>query len=434
MTPRTMKRLLGTSSALMFLAGPVWAETEDAATDERLGAVERAVQVLSEEQDRLRTALAVPEDGELTSFSGLGPAASKVYGKEVGLSLGGYGEWQGNFKVDDKSRDDKNVLDALRAVLYVGYKFNDWILVNSEFEFEHAGSGGGGSVSTEFLTLDFLFAQEVNVRAGLLLLPMGFINEIHEPVYFFGTSRPEVERQIIPTTWRENGAGIFGSLGDVVHYRMYGVNGFKASGYTSEGFRGGRQKGSEAVAENFAFVARVDVTPVEGFLIGGSVYTGKAGQDERLENGEDVPGTLTTIFEFHAELKRCGATLRALYTQSHIQNAGELNRALDLPEDDGVASGMRGGYAEVAYDILPLFDEDTEMSLEPFYRYEYIDTNYDPASGFTRNKDRRRTYQVVGANFYPHPQVVVKLDYRNIKTHGPGGEADEVQVGFGYVF
>jgi len=180
----------------------------------QLEEMQEEIEILAEEMGRLESIFAVPEDTELESFHGLGPAASKVYKKADGLSIGGYGEVRLRtfHNKDDDNQDD--IFDALRAVLYVGYKFNDNWVVNSEFEFEHGGTGGNGSVSTEFLTVDYLWKEELNARVGLVLLPMGFINEIHEPTFFYGAERPEVERLIIPTTWRENGAGIFGRIAD----------------------------------------------------------------------------------------------------------------------------------------------------------------------------------------------------------------------------
>jgi hypothetical protein len=316
--------------------------------EQRLEELEETVQIVVEELDALRKIFAVPEEGGLESYSGLGPAASKVYQRDRGLSIGGYGEVR--FRGANHGKSD--IFDALRMVLYTGYKFNDWIVLNSELEFEHAGTGGGGSVSTEFLTLDFLFCDCFNARAGLLLLPMGFVNEIHEPVFFFGNERPEVERSIIPTTWRENGAGFYGSVfDDRVRYRVYGVNGFDASGFSSSGFRGGRQKGSEALAEHFAFVGRVDVEPAPGVVMGGSLYYGNSGQNQTVPGGK-VPDAATTIWEVHGELKRYGAHVRGLYSQSFLEDSVELTTVLGLTSP--IARRMNGGYVEFAYDVLPL--------------------------------------------------------------------------------
>lgn len=459
-----MKFLLSTIWAalcvllLMAAAQPAFASAPaaaDGASATRLDELEAKVGILTEEIGRLETIFAVPEELALESLNGLGPAASKVYKKDRGLSIGGYGEVRLRtfHNTEDDDRDDQ--FDALRAVLYVGYKFNDNWIVNSEFEFEHAGSGGGGSVSAEFMTVDYLWQDAVNFRAGLLLMPMGFVNEIHEPNFFFGAERPEVERLILPSTWRENGVGLFGRLADRVEYRVYVVNGFEGSGFSNGGLRGGRQKGSRALANDFAFVARVDVDVAPGLLIGGSVYTGQSGQEQDVTSSLDgvtrsLPDARTTIYELHAQYRARGLSLRALWTEAFVDEAGRLSRALDKgfddDDDDGVrtfsaansgnsiAHHMRGWYAEAAYDILPSLVEGTRMSLEPYFRYERYDTQRDVSDLlYTRDKSKDVDLYVVGLQFKPIPEVVVKLDYRHFDPAN-GDRADEVQALVGYVF
>ena len=230
--------------------------------------LEEKVDVLAEEMGRLEAIFTVPEELADTSYYGLGPSASKVYKRDRGLSIGGYGELRLRHFTNKKGDNQNDVFDALRAVLYVGYKFNDNWVMNSEIEFEHAGTGGGGSVSTEFLTIDYLHRDELNLRVGLVLVPMGFINEMHEPTVFFGAERPEVERLILPSTWRENGAGVFGTIADRFHYRMYAINGMDGKDFSSSGLRGGRQKGSRAISNDFAFVARIDADVADGLVVG----------------------------------------------------------------------------------------------------------------------------------------------------------------------
>lgn len=183
--------------------------------DSNVKTLERKTDVLSQEVEKLRTNLAIPEEAKYKSAYGLGPAASKVYGVNKGLSIGGYGEASYQANVGDKGNNKDNA-DLERIVLYAGYKFSDHILFNSEIEFEHASTGEGaeekGEVSVEMAALDFFIDPMANIRAGLVLMPMGFINPIHEPPFYFGNSRPEVERRIIPSTWREVGVGLFGQL------------------------------------------------------------------------------------------------------------------------------------------------------------------------------------------------------------------------------
>jgi hypothetical protein len=178
----------------------------------------RQLQILTQELERQQLGAAYGAADE--SVHGLGPAASKVYGLQQGVSVGGYGE----MIYKNRSNGDDEI-DFLRAVFYFGYKFNDRILFNSEIEFEHAKTGEDedGEVAVEFAYLDFLVRDWFNVRAGLVLLPVGFLNELHEPPIFFGANRPQVERVILPTTWRENGLGVFGEVG-AFSYRVYVFN------------------------------------------------------------------------------------------------------------------------------------------------------------------------------------------------------------------
>lgn len=430
------------------------AETpEEAENAGRLEDLEEQVEILADEVGRLESIFAVPEESALESVHGLGPAASKVYKRDHGLSIGGYGEIRLRSFQNTKDDDQDDVFDALRAVFYVGYKFNENWVFNSEIEFEHAG-GDGGSVSAEFLTLDYLWRDEANLRMGLVLVPMGFVNEIHEPNFFFGAERPEVERVILPSTWRENGVGIFGRIADRISYRAYVINGFKGSDFTSNGLRAGRQKGSRALANDFAFVARVDVDVAPSLLLGGSIYTGQSGQEEDFTSPIDcitrsLPDAMTTIYELHLQYKGYGASVRGLWTEAFVDEAGRLSRALDKSyidagggtrvfdgnnPDQAIAQQMRGWYVEVAYDILPLFHEETRMSLEPYFRYERYDTQRDVSDLLYRaDKSKDIELYVAGLQFKPIPQIVLKLDYRHFDP-AKGHRADEVQALVGYVF
>jgi hypothetical protein len=427
-------------------AAPAVAEeaaSSDEPTQTKLEELEEAIKILAEEIADMKSEEAVPDDVDPEeTFSGLGPAASKVYRRDKGLSIGGYGEIRFRHFTND-SDGKASVYDALRFVLYTGYKFNDWLVMNSEVEFEHADTGNNGSVAVEFLTLDFLFKDWINARTGLLLIPMGFLNEIHEPPFYFGAERPEVERRILPSTWRENGFGIFGTIGmgDVgdLEYRMYGVNGFDSTGFDDDGLRGGRQKGSEALADHFAFVGRVDWNMsafAPGLLLGGSVYAGKSGQNQSHTQSDDItdvnlPDSFVHIYELHAQYRGYGVSVRSLFTQAFVDDAGDLSRDLELGPFGSVAKEMIGGYAEVGYNVLQFVN--TEMSLEPFFRFEHVDTQHKVASGFRKNQVRDFNLYVMGFSYKPIPQVVIKMDYREFDARR-GSISDEFQASIGFVF
>src|SRR5439155_524812 len=156
---------------------------------------------------------------------------------------------------DDGSPSGRfDTADLERAVFYFGYKWTDHVLFNSEIEFEHAvaASDAPGEVAVEFAYVDYRVSRGFGVRGGLLLVPMGFLNELHEPPIFHGARRPEVEQVILPSTWRENGLGVYGDAGPLT-YRAYLVTSLDAEGFSPDlGVREGRQEGAEALARDLA--------------------------------------------------------------------------------------------------------------------------------------------------------------------------------------
>lgn len=394
----------------------------------------RKVDVLTEEVAQLKENIFLPENKELKSFYGLGPAASKVYQVKRGLSLGGYGEGFYSKVLPDSEGNDN--ADALRFVLYTGYKFTDRIIMNTEVEFEHATtnatvSSSGGSVSLEFGYLDFLGWDWLNLRAGLVLMPLGFINEIHEPVYFFGNFRPEVERVIIPTTWRELGTGIFGNLWHPdLEYRTYVSTSLNAEGFGPSGIRGGRQSGNRAIAEDLAWSARLDYTPnqVPGLLFGMSTFMGDTSQDEQFA-GQNVSGFLR-LSDVHLQYNWYGLWLRGLYAFGSLGDAEQISRQLKEP----IGSQLYGYYIEAAYDFMPIFFPDLPtQSLQPFFRYERYNPQDRVPAGFRPDESQDTQLFTAGISYKPHPQVVLKLDYRNF-TLAEGEKPADVNVGVGFVF
>jgi hypothetical protein len=379
---------------------------------------ERKTDILASEVEKLKTQLYIPDKREYKVQYGYGPAASEVYRVNQGLSIGGYGEWV----FSDYSQDKKSTIDNLRAVIYAGYKFNDWIILNNEFEFEHGTTGEGseekGEVSVEFSYLDFLLNDYANVRAGLTLVPMGFINEIHEGPTYHGNYRPEVERTIIPTTWREIGAGVFGQLAPGLQYRMYGMNGLNAEGFTSAGIREGRQSGSKAIAEDFAFTGRVDYDMpfAPGLLAGASAWVGNSGQGYEYSSqayGRQEVNALTQLYEGHLQWHWQGIEMRALGAFGSIGNAAQLSAA----KGETIGSQNYGWYTEAAYNVMPWLWKDTAQYIAPFFRYESYNTLASVPDGFDDYDGlyNRWIYQA-GLTYKPIENVAVKFDYQNFNS------------------
>ena len=408
----------------------------DKTTEERVSTLESQVKTIAGELSEAVTEAAVPKDGNWENYYGVGPVAGKVYRKDSGLSIGGYGEVF--YKRD--TLNDEGEFDTLRAVLYVGYKFSDKWVLNSEIEFEHAGKS---NTYVEFLNLDYQHSEALNFRVGLILNPMGFVNQIHEPTFFYGVDRPLVEQRMIPSTWREGGAGLYGRIGDRVSYQAYGVVSLDGANFTAKGYRKGRQKGIGRLggADNFSFTGRVDVDVFSGLMVGGSFYTGHQGQDA------DVGDLQMTMYEIHAQYQRYGFHFRALFSQAYIDNTDAWNRSV-IETDNGLetrcaaagaclASESQGWYIEGAYNVFSLLMPDSKQSLEPFVRYSRVNTQkaFESAAFSTANQDYNVDVITVGLQYKPIPQIVFKLDYLYEWTVETDKDiTKQVQVGVGYVF
>ncbi len=391
--------------------------------------LKRQTSILAQEMEKMRTLLVIPEEPKYKSMYGLGPAASKVYQVQKGLSIGGYGEGHYTVLTDDQN-GKKDQADLTRLVLYTGYKFNDWMLFNSELEFEHATSGEGseekGEISVEFASLDFFLDPRINIRAGLVLMPIGFLNRIHEPPFYFGNNRPEVERRIIPTTWREIGVGLFGEILPGLTYTTYVVNGLRASAFEASGIREGRQGGSKAKAEDLAWVGRLDyqVPQLTGLIVGASAFLGNSGQDEI--GSADV---FTQLYEGHVQWKYKGWEWRALGAWSHIGDTAKVSAFVG----EAVGREQFGWYTELGYNVMPWIKPDSTQYLAPFFRYERWDTQAEVAGGFARDGNLDRRLWQVGINYKPIPNIVIKADYRNFEAD-QGDLADEFNLGLGFIF
>lgn len=409
-------------AAGVLLATGASAET----TEERLAELERRIEVLGAELERERMGDVFLPATE--SRYGLGPAASKIYAKEQGLSIGGYGEALYQNYDDDTPAE----ADFLRAILYVGHKFNDQWVLNTEFEFEHASTSEEGSVSVEFAYLDYLWKEAVNFRAGLVLVPMGFINEYHEPTTFFGARRPDIETVIIPSTWRENGVGVFGDVGDF-SYKAFVVNGLQGEDFGPNGLRGGRQKGSEALAEDLAGVVRLDWSGLPGLTLGVSGYYGGSGQD--LEVPVD-----TLIAEAHAEWRWRGLTVRGLAVQAELDDVAALNRIRAADGDEPVVDAdiesvgetLSGWYVEAGYDVLNEVDRG-ELAVIPFVRYEQYDTQDAIPEGFRASGRYDVETVTLGLNVKPLDEIVFKAEYQMV-DRADGSGVDQFNLGLGYIF
>jgi hypothetical protein len=393
--------------------------------------LQRRIDLLAAEVEKLRSGETpqIELSEERRRALGVAPSAAATYRRaSEGVSFAGYGEMLlENFNSENEAGAGgapTTRLDFLRAILYAGYRFNDKFLFNSEIEIEHSNE-----ISVEFAYVDYLANDNLTVRGGMILLPLGLTNEFHEPTVFIGAKRPETEQRILPTTWRENGAGVLGSAG-IVNFRAYVTNGLRGAAFTSAGLRGGRQKGANALAANLAFSGRVDVTPIPGVFGGVGFYSGGSGQEQVVVDGARLD-VGTTIVEAHAQGQIRGFDVRALFAQASVDQAAQASRALRLPAGSPIAETMQGGYLQAGYNVLSQFN--TPLALTPYARYERVDTQHRIPAGFVRDLSRDGVLKTLGVELKPIPNVVLKTDYQWI-TNEAGTGRNQFNVNLGYAF
>ena len=400
-------------------------ETEEAQDDN--DDLARRIDLLAEELERLRSG----EDGRELSDDdararGLAPSAAAVYRSNRGLSIAGYGEflYENYAKTKQNGSAGKgDTFDALRAIVYTGYRFSDKFVLNTEIEIEHAKEA-----YLEFAYVDYAATGNFGVRGGLLLVPMGLVNEFHEPTVFMGTERPFTENKIIPSTWRENGAGIYGAW-DKVSFRLYAVNGFNGAKFSSGGLRGGRQKGSKAKAENFAYTGRLDITPTPGVFFGGSFYSGGSAQGS-LGSGKDLG---TTIVDVHSQAQVRGFDFRGLWANASIDDAVAFNLTNNLTGSKGLAEKMEGGYVMFGYNLLSQTSDIGGPAFTPYVKFERVDTQAKMPVGYSRSLSTLNNWRTIGFEFKSIPNVVVKVDYMKNTNDAKSG-LDQFNVALGYGF
>ncbi|QHI68308.1 porin [Tichowtungia aerotolerans] len=347
----------------------------------RMDSLEEQVAILSEEQD---------------------------YNPLKGITLGGYGELHYNALSGSGGASDKREIDFHRFVLMVGKEFNERIRFQSELELEHSLSGDGepGEVELEQAYVDFDLNDHHTARAGLFLLPVGLLNETHEPTRFYGVERNPIEKNILPTTWWEAGAGLYGQLSDSVNYAVYLHSGLATSGADSYSVRSGRQKAAKAHASDPAATAALSYS-IPGVTVGGSVNV----QGDVTQGEAGAEKSEAWMGEIHLDLARGPWGLRALYAQWNLEG--------DAPAALG-ADRQFGWYIEPSYRIT-----DT---LSVFARYNQWD-NTAGSNGSAGGKEQVD----VGVNWKPHEQVVLKADYQ-WQNNENGQDQDGLNLGVGYEF
>lgn len=348
------------------------------------------------------------------------------------LHVGGYGEYHASFV-----KDGSKFADPHRFVLYLGYDLGAGISLHSETELEHGFvQAGQGEVSLEQLYADIELGSYSGLRIGRMLNPLGIVNARHEPTTFWSVERPGLDKSIIPSTWSQDGLGLWGRLGDAFSYELQLTNGLDGSGFTGTGgIRGGRL-GERPGLSNPALSGRVDWRPesLAGLRLGGSFYSGSANNGNK---GAD-PGidSRVDILSLDGELRRGALELRGVLAQSHITGADELNAAFG----NNVGEEQAGWYVEAGYHLLgadSLLGEPDPTSrfadadLVSFVRLEEYDTLDKLATGGVSDPTARRNETTVGLAWWPTPSFVIKADYQFLDDD-TNARANQLNLGIGW--
>ena len=348
-----------------------------------------------ENTEKVEAAVDVAEESRNTAASAAGWTEN--------TQIGGYGELHYN------NLDSKKEIDFHRFVLFFGHQFTDRLRFWSELELEHTVSGDdrNGDVQLEQAYIEYDLTANQHVKGGIFLLPVGILNQTHEPPTFYGVERNPVERNIIPTTWWAGGIELNGEIAPGWSYDLGIHEGLKTSAGSNYAVRSGRQKTSEANANDLASTGRIKWTGVAGVELAATVQ-----YQSDVTQGEDPNASHAWLFETHAAIQRGPFGLRALHARWDLDGDGPKSVGADEQE---------GFYIEPSYKITPKWGV--------FARYNQWDNQAGDG-----NSDSEKKQANAGVNFWPHPDVVLKVDVQQQDNEGESKNDNGWNLGVGYQF
>lgn len=359
-------------------------------------------------------------------INGVQRLLSGNFGKAV--TLGSYAEL-----TYTQAESENAELDIPRLVVLVGYKFDERTQFVAEIEFEHIKE-----LAVEQAFVNYALTDNVNLRGGLMLIPMGIINEYHEPTTFNGTLRPGLDTQIIPSTWRELGVGVSGRFPNIsLGYQAYVFNGLKsvtADGSNIEGLllgdngiRNGRQSAAKSTLNTPTFSAKLDYYGLPGIRLGLSGYYGNSQAEDEIEeiDGATIGITMVALDARYAFRR---FTARGEFVYGSLADTNQYN----ILTGEDLGSAMMGFYVEGAYNLLPL---RAKQRLFAFARYEKYDTHAATEGDLLRNDVYNRQDITTGLSYHIANGVVLKGDYQFRTNAVDGGNVrDQLNFGIGAWF
>lgn len=344
-------------------------------------------------------------------------ASQKLFdeGTSNKLTIGGYGEIHSNHPENGNGK-----VDVHRLVTLFGYKFNDKVQFISEIEFEHVKE-----VYVEQAFMSYSITDNLNLRAGLMLIPMGIVNEYHEPTTFNGVERPGMDKSIVPSTWREIGFGINGRLDNAsIKYQAYIFNGFSSNGLGgSNGLRSGRQKGAEAMFNESNLSTRIDYYGIGNLKVGFSGYFGNTNVDV----DSDAPKVGISMVGFDARYTNNRFGARGQYITASISDTEDYNTYYE----SNLGSKLAGYYVEASYNLL---ETSKTEKLDLFARYSNYDTHASVAGSLVANHAYDRNVLTTGLTWHVADGAAFKMDYQILGNESSDDTSSVLNFGVGVWF
>ncbi len=403
------------------VAGPAFS----ASTDD----LERKIDLLSDEVDDLKN-------------QGIG-AGTRDHNR---VTVHGYGEM--HFSQDTANGGAE--IDNHRFAIGVHALLADWIHLNAEVDFEHAAQ----ELELELAYLDFLLNPALNIRTGVLLAPVGYLNETHEPNLFWTVERPLLQNRLIPTTWIGGGVGIFGSIMDGVNYRLYALNsvqsvtnnteadgggsggsGGSGRSFSSDGIRGGRAQVNERIANDYSVFARVEFTRLfPGLQVGFSVVNGDTTHDIIEEDGN------MTLLEADIQYRWNWFDMNASIVNTDVNDAAAMNAFCDggnggkRCDTDQIASNNFGYNIQAGVHIPQLMGWKTSHDIVPHFMFERVRTQDEVPTGAVADESKNRNaVYTFGVAYLPTSSVAIKMDHTHTRL-GNNTSTDRFNLGIAYMY
>jgi hypothetical protein len=393
-----------------------------------------------------------------------------------GLSLGAYGEFFfGSVQNPAAGGQWQTSFDARRFVLLPTYAITDNIIFNAEIEFEHAGAGFDnddklhGTAEIEQLWVDFKINDKFNWRApGIDLVPIGYINQHHEPTQFYSVLRPELYNGLIPSTWKVPGTSVYGTIVDGLKYQVMVSAANEDFGDSFDnrtdartvppspipyfpGVDGNALAFSNPPLGDFsqlnnslAVSGRLDFIPpmIPGFAGSISAYYAPNIEPRGAHGdlGDPLGRTSMSVFdaEFRYRIPNSWVELRGEGVYVTFGNPANLRANNDTDPTNNVGKNMHGYSGEVAFHVPMGTILNSEWEAVPFYRYTYQDLQTGGFAGTDLNMPTgqgQTQFHNVGVAVFPSPKLVLKATYQKVINKDPAGaNSDSVLGAVGFFF